>query len=609
MKLNRNANLRAYSAAALAAAAFAQPAQAQVMISQLNATGATQRSWAGPTAEYVEIHNAGASSVDLTGWAIQTTNSATGTTWFVRPFPAGFTVQAGRYALMQFGTAGTPLNSPNNPDDVYGFVPAADIFASANPILSSLGGKVALTTSQVALIGSCPLSDPSVVDFLGYGGANCSEGGVAPSMSNFDGRSLYRGCTGSIDTNNNSTDFIAVLSSPRNLLSPPNLGAMTAVGAPAPGAAISVAQNSAVLLTATASSCSGAPSGVSFAANLSFVGGPAVQPMFDDGTHGDAAAGDGVFSFSYIVPDTLLPAPAPGPTINRPYVVPMTGTDSLGRNAAAFASFFVTAAPTGACCIPGQGVSVQTQGGCLAAGGSYQGDNSSPFPTQGTMYYSALSAIPDPGSASTSIEVPDPTTVNEVVVHIWAAHNYLGDVSCTLTRGTTTVDLFRRVGVAGNNATGRPGNLASTSDYRFFERGASFWSAAYNGGKDTNYNEPEGFYAPSGPGNAPSSLAPFIGGSAQGTWTLTMTDSNLSEAGSFSWAIEINPISLCPAACYANCDDSTATPQLTANDFVCFLNAYSTAEPYANCDGSTGTPLLTANDFTCFVNRYAQGCS
>ncbi len=62
-------------------------------------------------------------------------------------------------------------------------------------------------------------------------------------------------------------------------------------------------------------------------------------------------------------------------------------------------------------------------------------------------------------------------------------------------------------------------------------------------------------------------------------------------------------------ACYANCDGSTATPALTANDFQCFINKYAAADPYANCDGSTATPSLTANDFQCFINRYAAGCS
>ena len=61
--------------------------------------------------------------------------------------------------------------------------------------------------------------------------------------------------------------------------------------------------------------------------------------------------------------------------------------------------------------------------------------------------------------------------------------------------------------------------------------------------------------------------------------------------------------------CYANCDGSTGSPLLTANDFQCFLNKYAANDPYANCDGSTGSPLLTANDFQCFLNKYAAGCT
>lgn len=60
--------------------------------------------------------------------------------------------------------------------------------------------------------------------------------------------------------------------------------------------------------------------------------------------------------------------------------------------------------------------------------------------------------------------------------------------------------------------------------------------------------------------------------------------------------------------CYANCDGSTGSPVLTANDFQCFLNRYASGACEANCDGSTGSPVLTANDFQCFLNAYAAGC-
>lgn len=65
---------------------------------------------------------------------------------------------------------------------------------------------------------------------------------------------------------------------------------------------------------------------------------------------------------------------------------------------------------------------------------------------------------------------------------------------------------------------------------------------------------------------------------------------------------------LVPAACYANCDGSTAPPALNANDFQCFLNAFAGGGSGANCDGSTVAPILNANDFQCFLNRFAAGC-
>src|SRR4051794_26199328 len=98
----------------LSAAASAQPTA--VKISQVNGTGVTQNSWAGPSANYVELHNAGASPADLTGYSLQATFS-TATGGGVFPFPAGFTIPAGKYALVQLGNARTPHNDPNSPTD------------------------------------------------------------------------------------------------------------------------------------------------------------------------------------------------------------------------------------------------------------------------------------------------------------------------------------------------------------------------------------------------------------------------------------------------------------------------------------------------------------
>jgi hypothetical protein len=64
-----------------------------------------------------------------------------------------------------------------------------------------------------------------------------------------------------------------------------------------------------------------------------------------------------------------------------------------------------------------------------------------------------------------------------------------------------------------------------------------------------------------------------------------------------------------PPPCYPNCDGTTTSPVLSANDFQCFLNSFATNGSYANCDGSTTPPVLNANDFQCFLNRFAVGCS
>lgn len=87
-----------------------------------------------------------------------------------------------------------------------------------------------------------------------------------------------------------------------------------------------------------------------------------------------------------------------------------------------------------------------------------------------------------------------------------------------------------------------------------------------------------------------------------GPYTVTITGPCGSTQRSFTFELS-------SAYCYANCDQCTCTPILTANDFQCFLNQFAMGLPYANCDGSTTEPVLNANDFQCYLNKYAQGCS
>jgi len=97
---------------------------------------------------------------------------------------------------------------------------------------------------------------------------------------------------------------------------------------------------------------------------------------------------------------------------------------------------------------------------------------------------------------------------------------------------------------------------------------------------------------------------------------LTISGVQLSDAGTYDLVMThaCASVATMPAritvtsVCYANCDNSTAIPVLTANDFQCFLNKFAAQDPYANCDHSTNPPTLNANDFQCFLNFFAAGC-
>jgi hypothetical protein len=86
-------------------------------------------------------------------------------------------------------------------------------------------------------------------------------------------------------------------------------------------------QGQTVRFKAFAAPCSGTIVGLT--ADLSAVGGSATQTLYDDGTHGDEVAGDGIRTFDYVIP---APATAPMSTAANPqYLITYTATDSLGR--------------------------------------------------------------------------------------------------------------------------------------------------------------------------------------------------------------------------------------------------------------------------------------
>ncbi len=158
------------------------------------------------TNDFIEIFNPGPDPVNLAGWSVQY-GSAGGSTWTVTALSG--VVAAGRYHLVQEsgGTNGTtPLPTPDS---------------SGSVAMSASDGKIALVRSVTPLAVACPVGG-DLVDLVGYGTANCSEGNVAaPTLAaNVSGVRAQNGC---VDANVNGADFgTASPPTPRNSASPLN---------------------------------------------------------------------------------------------------------------------------------------------------------------------------------------------------------------------------------------------------------------------------------------------------------------------------------------------------------------------------------------------------
>jgi hypothetical protein len=185
---------------------------AQVRISQVY--GAGGNSGATYNQDFVELYNAGASTVSLDGWSLQYA-SATGPggtgAWAVDSFVTGSSIGAGQYFLVALGSGatGAALPTPDNTN------------TSIN--MASTAGKVALVSSQTPLNGTTACSDGTVLDVIGYGAtATCYEGVAANTSGLTSTEALFRRDNGCIDFNNNNVDFLVAPVAPRNSSTPAN---------------------------------------------------------------------------------------------------------------------------------------------------------------------------------------------------------------------------------------------------------------------------------------------------------------------------------------------------------------------------------------------------
>ena len=193
----------AQARSAPASIALRVQAPVTVVISQLYGGGAN----AGSTFhnDYVELYNATAStSFDLAGWTLQYASS-TGNGWAFTTQPIGGVIGPGQYLLVGLAAGNEPDGAP---------LPPAQI-EDGGINMSATTGKIALVRNGAPLSGNCPLSDPDVVDFVGYGtGADCREGAAnAPAPGNTT--AIFRKTGGQQDTDENGADFVAGPPDPR----------------------------------------------------------------------------------------------------------------------------------------------------------------------------------------------------------------------------------------------------------------------------------------------------------------------------------------------------------------------------------------------------------
>jgi DNA/RNA endonuclease G (NUC1) len=292
---------------------IAQAASPNLVISQIYGGGGN--SGATYKNDFIELYNRGATPVNITGWSVQYA-SATGTTWQVTSL-SGTVIPGGYYLIQQAaGTGGTAeLPTPN---------------ATGGIPMSATAGKVALVNSTTALSGACPTGS-QIIDFVGFGGANCSEGAPTPALTNTT--AALRKLNGAQDFDNNSNDFSVGAPAPRSTLPPGGTG----LSNPS-----SVAVGEQTLLTvAVTSGTTPASSGLGVRADLSSIGGSTTQQFYDDGTNGDAVAGNNIFSFLAIVG---------GGTTGGGKNLSATITDAQGRTGSTVISVSILAptSPSGA---------------------------------------------------------------------------------------------------------------------------------------------------------------------------------------------------------------------------------------------------------------------
>ena len=161
-------------------------------------------------------------------------------------------------------------------------------------------------------------------------------------------------------------------------------------------------------------------------------------------------------------------------------------------------------------------------------------------------YVGTGGALTAPGngtdSSSLLVGLGEGTILDITIELLDLSHDWIGGLDVTLTApDLSTIDLFILTGGGGGGDSTNVGG-----DYLFADGGADWWAAAAAGG-NLDTIAPGTYEATTGGGTIESFVASYAGGSAAGTWTLTMTDTLGGPGGSISgWTMTITTLAAIP---------------------------------------------------------------
>ena len=269
----------------------AQAVSPNLVISQVQAG-----SVANANDEFVEIHNNGASPVDLNGYRV-VYRSQNGANDVATPFAAWTTptiLQPGQYYLI----AATSYDGGIVPDKTYD--PSA-----CSCSMSATNGGLAIRFGAN--------NTGTIIDSIGWGSVTngFNEGTATPAAGNDN--SKVRAQNGCQDTDNNSVDFTTLTpgAARNSLTSPfPCSGSGSTLFAAISASQTNVPIGASTLVTVTTIPATDPPStGITVTADFSQIGGSPTQALVDDGTEGDVTPGDGIFSYQATIPQGTTGGP------------------------------------------------------------------------------------------------------------------------------------------------------------------------------------------------------------------------------------------------------------------------------------------------------------